>query len=85
MTPRLPEPPSPESIPVGGVKSRIVSSGVTAAEAVDCAPVPRLLVAETVNVYALPLVSPDTVAEVAEPLSVCVGVCAVPFRYGVMV
>ena len=39
--------------------------GVTEAEAADAGPVPTLLVAVTLNVYAVPFVNPDTTAEVA--------------------
>ena len=42
-----------------------VGAGVTAADGVDGAEVPTVLVAVTVNVYAVPLVSPDTVQVVA--------------------
>jgi hypothetical protein len=45
-------------------------------------PVPTVLIAATVNVYAVPLVSPVTVYVVAvEP--VATGVCAAPPMYGV--
>jgi len=40
-------------------------AGVAGAEAAEAAPVPAALVAVTVNVYAVPLVSPLTVQEVA--------------------
>lgn len=39
-------------------------------EAADAGPVPAELVAVTVNVYAVPFVSPLTVAEVVVPLAV---------------
>ncbi|MBK6602781.1 MAG: hypothetical protein IPG28_14835 [Betaproteobacteria bacterium] len=39
-------------------------AGVTAADAADAGPVPTALVAVTVNVYAVPLVRPDTVIDV---------------------
>ena len=45
-------------------------AGVTALEAVDAEPVPTLLVAVTVNVYAVPLVSPVTVADVPAVVAV---------------
>ncbi len=67
------------------MKSKIVSSGVTALDAVDAEPVPTPLVADTVNVYAVPLVRPVTVVEVAEPLLTCTGVCAVVPMNGVTV
>ena len=50
LTPRVPELASPESIVAGVPKSRSVSSGVTAEEGAEAEPVPRLFVAETVNV-----------------------------------
>ena len=42
-----------------------VATGVTAADADDAVPVPIAFVAVTVNVYAVPSVSPVTVAVVA--------------------
>jgi hypothetical protein len=60
------------------------AAGVTGAEAADAGPAPTALVAVTVNVYAVPLVSPLTVAEVDEPLAVVVA-CAVLPMYGVTV
>ena len=42
------------------------ATGVTALEAVDVAPVPDTFVAETENVYAVPLVSPVATIEVPE-------------------
>ncbi len=51
---------------------------MTAFDATDSALVPTALVADTVNVYAVPLVSPVTVAVVKGGLPVIVvGVCAV--------
>jgi hypothetical protein len=44
--------------------------GVTVFEAVEAAPVPMTLVAATVNVYAVPLVRPVTVAVVVLPSAV---------------
>lgn len=44
--------------------------GVMLFEAVEAGPVPTLLVAVTVNVYAVPLVRPPTVAVVVAPLAV---------------
>jgi hypothetical protein len=44
--------------------------------AAEAAPVPTPFVAATVNVYAVPLVSPVTVVDVAAEL-VLIGVCAV--------
>jgi hypothetical protein len=41
--------------------------GITLFEATDAAPVPMVLVAVTVNVYAVPLVSPLTVTGLAVP------------------
>jgi hypothetical protein len=56
-------------------KSKIVYSGVTADDAAE-APVPTPFVAVTANVYAVPFVKPDTVAEVADAPA-CTGVPAV--------
>jgi hypothetical protein len=62
------------------------AAGVTAVDGFDARPVPIELVAVTVNVYAVPFVSPVTVAFVAggDPVTV-VGVCAVDPMYGVTV
>jgi len=46
--------------------------GVTALEAAEAGPVPAALAAVTVNVYAVPLTRPATVAEVADPDAVAV-------------
>ena len=69
-----------------GAAGAVGAVGVTGAEAVDSGPVPMTLVALTVNVYAVPLLSPVTVALVAggEPVTV-VGVCAMDPIYGVIV
>ena len=57
---------------------------MTAADAADAEPVPTALVAVTVNVYALPLVRPLAVADVADPPT-CTGVPATPPVEGVTV
>ena len=59
---------------------------MTTFEAADCGLVPMALLAVTLNVEAVPFVSPLTVAVVAGglPLTV-VGVCAVDPAYGVTV
>jgi hypothetical protein len=75
FTPSSTEEASPESIVAGVPKSKIVFSGVSAEDGADSGLVPTLLVALTVNVYAVPLVSPVTVALVADALA-WVGVCA---------
>jgi hypothetical protein len=60
------------------------AAGVTAADGDDAGPVPTALVAVTVNVYAVPLVSPDTVTDVAGGLPDTVtGVSAADPAYGV--
>ena len=60
--------------------------GVTAFDAAEAGPVPTALVAVTVKVYAVPLVSPVTVVVVAGGLPVTVvGVCAVVPMNGVTV
>jgi hypothetical protein len=62
------------------------AAGVTELDAVDAAPVPTALVADTVNVYAVPFVNPPTVALVAGGLPVTVvGVPAADPTYGVTV
>ena len=50
FTPTSREDGSPASATAGAVKSKIVSSGVTAVEAVEGEPVPTALVAATVKV-----------------------------------
>ena len=69
-----------------GAAGAVTETGVTAGEAADEGPVPTALVAATVKVYAVPLVSPVTVAVVAGgfPLTV-VGARAVVPAYGVIV
>src|SRR5215831_16053642 len=47
-------------------------AGVTALDAAEAGPVPAALVAVTVNVYAVPLVRPVTVAVVVLPLVLAV-------------
>ena len=76
LTPSSTEEVSPESMPAGVAKSKIMLWGVTAFEAADCGPVPIPLVAATLKVYAVLLVSPETIVEVPEPLT-WTGVCAV--------
>ena len=50
FTPRLPGKGSPESVFAGVAKSKIVLAGAIVFEADDAGPVPRMLVADTVNV-----------------------------------
>ena len=65
---------------------QLIAAGVTGFDAADAGPVPTAFVADTLNVYAVPLVSPVTFAVVAGgfPLTV-VGACAVVPTYGVTV
>ena len=65
--------------------------GITAADAVDAAPVPAEFVAVTVNVYEVPFVSPETVHEVVadaqvnapgDEVTVYVVIAAPPFEAG---
>src|SRR3954466_13262960 len=66
--------------------AHVRAAGVTALDAVEVGPVPTALVAETVNVYAVPFVSPVTVVLVAGGLPVTVaGVWAVEPMNGVTV
>jgi hypothetical protein len=61
-------------------------TGVTEFDGVDSGPVPTLLVADTVKVYAVPLVKPVTAALVEGGLPVtAVGAWAVVPMYGVTV
>jgi hypothetical protein len=61
--------PAVADTPVGAAGT---VAGITALDGADAGPVPRLLVAVTVNVYELWIVSPVTVAVVAggDPLTV---------------
>ena len=62
------------------------AAGVTLFDAAETGPVPTAFVADTLNVYAVPFVNPETVALVAGglPLTV-VAVCAVVPTNGVTV
>lgn len=53
--------------PLTAVGAPGTARGVTAAEGTDAGPVPPALVAVTVNVYAVPLVKPDTVSGLDAP------------------
>jgi len=60
-----------------GAPGTVVAPGVTAFDGEDTGPEPAALDGVTVNVYVVPLVSPDTVAEVGAGFPVTVvGVCA---------
>ena len=56
------------AVPIVGAPGTV--AGVTAFDAADEAPVPIAFVACTVNVYAVPLVSPTTVIGLAPPVAV---------------
>ena len=56
------------AVPIVGAPG--TTAGVTLLDAADADPVPTLLVAVTVNVYAVPLVSPVTVMGLEEPVPV---------------
>jgi hypothetical protein len=58
--------------PVTAVGAPGAVIGITEEEALEALPVPALLVAVTVNVYAVPLVSPVTVMGEALPVAVTV-------------
>ena len=58
----------PVAVPIVGAPGTV--AGVTLLDAADAAPVPTALVAVTVKVYAVPLVSPVTVIGEAEPVPV---------------
>ncbi|HEY5152038.1 MAG TPA: hypothetical protein VIJ23_19940 [Mycobacterium sp.] len=75
--------PATPDTPVGA-PGTVGALGVTAADAAEAGPVPIAFVADTVNVYAVPFVNPDTVADVAggAPDTV-VDACATPATYGV--
>ena len=65
---------------------QLSAAGVTEFDAAEAGPVPTALVADTVNVYAVPFVNPLTVALVAGGLPVTVvAVCATDPAYGVTV
>ena len=66
--------------------AQLTAAGVTEFDAADTGPVPTAFVADTLNVYAVPLVNPLTVAVVAGGLPVTVvGLCAVDPMNGVTV
>jgi hypothetical protein len=70
------------AVPDTAVGATGTAAGVTAAEAADCGPVPKALIAATVKVYAVPFVNPVTVKLVpVDPVST--GAWAVPPMYGV--
>ncbi len=71
----------PVAVPMVGVPGSV--AGVTEFEAADGLPVPIVLMAATVNVYALPLVSPVTVCVVFVEVNVRAVWAVVPLRYGV--
>src|SRR5690349_20055060 len=92
-TPRFTADPSPESATDGVADPSIVhgqagaeACGVAGFDAPDAGPAPAPFVADTVNVYVVPLVSPLTVVEVAGglPDTVLAG-CADDPMYGVTV
>ena len=58
----------PVAVPLVGAPGTV--AGVTLFEAADAAPVPALLVAVTVKVYAVPLVKPPTTTGEVAPLPV---------------
>ena len=58
------------AVPVTPVGGPGTVRGVTDADAVDALPVPATLVAVTVKVYAVPLVSPVTVHDVVDDVQV---------------
>ena len=66
-----PDPAVAAVTPVGAAGTA-PALGVTALDGAEAVPVPRELVAVTLNVYAVPLVSPVTVAVLAggEPVTV---------------
>ncbi len=70
----------PVAVPMVGAPG--VVAGVTELDWAEAVPVPTLLIAATVKVYVVPLVSPVTVSLVAVELKVW-AVWAVPPMYGV--
>ena len=58
----------------------IAACGVTALEAADSGPGPIALIAATVKVYAVPLLSPLTTSVVAVALKVVAGCATVPME-----
>jgi hypothetical protein len=78
--------PSPFTLTVTSTVGGEAVPGVTALDGADGEPVPIAFVAVTVNVYAVPLVSPPTVVLVAGGLPDTVtGVCGVAPTNGVTV
>lgn len=64
--------PAVAETPVGAPGGEAVPVGTTLLDALEAGLVPTELVAVTVNVYVVPLVSPVTVAVVVLPLTVAV-------------
>ena len=62
----LAEPFPAVAVPMVGAPGKV--EGVAGGDGAEAGPVPSALVAVTVNVYAVPLVSPVTVHEVAPPV-----------------
>ena len=76
----------PVAVTPVGAPGTLGALGITALDADESGPVPLGFVADTLNVYVVPFVSPVTVVEVAGGLPVTVtGVCAVVPTYGVTV
>jgi hypothetical protein len=75
MVKALPDPPPefavvtdvPATPPSAEFEVAVPLIGVIAVEGADAGPVPTLLAAVTVNVYAVPFVRPVTVADVVAP------------------
>jgi hypothetical protein len=62
------EPPAPPPPPVG---SEVIAVGITSDDARDGSELPIAFVATTVNVYAVPFVSPEIVIGEEVPVAVC--------------
>ena len=66
------------AVPIVGAPGAVAGTGVTEFDAADATDVPRLFVAVTVNVYAVPVVKPVTVIALLHVAAVNVPVIAVP-------
>ena len=66
------------AVPIVGAPGAVAGTGVTEFDAADATDVPRLFVAVTVNVYAVPVVKPVTVIALLHVAEVNVPVIAVP-------
>ena len=66
------------AVPIVGAPGAVAAAGVAEFDAADATDVPAEFVAVTVNVYAVPVVKPETVIALLQVADVNVPVMAVP-------